>query len=192
MYLLMEMLAAIIALSPGFLLLCKIRFRGFKRSAGCFIFAVYLAAVYQLTGLPTITFTRFEINLNLIPFIGMIEDIKTAMLNVLLFVPLGFILPLLWTKYRHMKNTLCFGFCMTTAIELLQLFTYRATDVDDMLTNLLGTMLGYVAFRVLDKLSQKPIRSNESTKDIWFMIATVVFAMYFVQPLIISCIFAVI
>ena len=38
-------------------------------------------------------------------------------------------------------------------IEILQLFTlYRATDINDLLTNIVGTMIGYLCFRLAVKL----------------------------------------
>lgn len=44
------------------------------------------------------------------------------------------------------------GFGLSLTIELAQLFTqYRATDVDDLITNTVGTLLGYLCFRLIHR-----------------------------------------
>ena len=35
------------------------------------------------------------------------------------------------------------GFAVSLGIELLQLFTFRLTDIDDLITNTAGTVIGY-------------------------------------------------
>lgn len=69
-------------------------------------------------------------------------------LNMLLFVPLGILLPLLWRSCRLYK-TVAIGFSLSLLIELSQLFNYRATDIDDLLMNTLGTLLGYLLYTLL-------------------------------------------
>ena len=82
----------------------------------------------------------------------MFSDCKNSLLNVLLFVPLGFFLPLFWKKFSAFGYTLLFGFCTSLLIELLQIFTFRATDVNDLMTNTVGTVLGYLLARIVLKL----------------------------------------
>ena len=73
----------------------------------------------------------------------MIPDFANACLNVLLFIPFGFFLPTLWEKFRNVKSTIVAGLLTTLFIEISQLFTGRATDIDDVITNILGTIIGY-------------------------------------------------
>lgn len=55
-----------------------------------------------------------------------------------MFVPVGFFLPFLWKKYEDWKQVLLFCTFLTVLIEVDQIFTFRTTDIDDLLTNLLG------------------------------------------------------
>lgn len=188
MYILLETFAFAVIFAPFFFLLWKMKFYSFRKTALCFIFSIYLSAIYILVGMPTVQFIRFDVNLNLIPFAGMIADLKNSMLNILLFVPLGFLLPLLWKKYRQMKNTLCFGLGTTVAIELLQLLTFRATDINDVITNFLGTVIGYLIFKAIGK-TFKPC---EKDSDVYWLVFIVAAIMFFIQPLVESLVCMVI
>lgn len=71
--------------------------------------------------------------------------------NVLLFVPFGIFARLLWR--RGVVGTLALGFACSLLIEVTQLtanwgtalFQYRIFDVDDLITNTTGALLGWTA-----------------------------------------------
>lgn len=65
-------------------------------------------------------------------------------LNVFMFMPLGFLLPLIWQNFRKMGKVVLTGFCMSFMIEVLQCFDGRVSDVEDLLMNTLGAFFGYV------------------------------------------------
>lgn len=62
--------------------------------------------------------------------------------NIVMFVPWGFCLPLLWRRFRSLPVMigLCLG--LTLFIECTQLFINRYVEMDDVLLNFLGGMLG--------------------------------------------------
>ncbi len=72
-------------------------------------------------------------------------------LNVVLFVPFGIIARVLWR--RGLIGTMLLGFACSLAIEVTQLtanwgtapFQYRIFDVDDLITNTSGAVLGWIA-----------------------------------------------
>ncbi|MGN0536992.1 MAG: VanZ family protein [Acutalibacteraceae bacterium] len=64
--------------------------------------------------------------------------------NILMFVPMGFFLPLL-KKLSFPKTVLC-GFLFSLFIELAQLPLDRVTDVDDLILNTTGTAVGFGFF----------------------------------------------
>ncbi len=67
--------------------------------------------------------------------------------NILLFMPLGFALPLRFQLQAHWKVIL-YGFSLSLVVELIQLATaVRSFDVDDILLNTLGTVLGFILYR---------------------------------------------
>ena len=79
-----------------------------------------------------------------------------VLLNIALFVPLGFLLPLLAKPFRKWYAALGAGFGVSLLIELSQFFTGRGMcDVDDLFTNTLGAMLGWCAAMLVLALHQK-------------------------------------
>lgn len=179
-----EILAAAVFLIPIFIGLNRYLFQDLRKTSLYFVFSCYLAAVYVLVGMPNIAYVRFELNLNLVPMIGILQDAKNSLLNVFLFVPLGFFLPLLWNGYRMPGKTILFGFAMSAAIELLQIFTLRATDVNDVITNTFGTCLGFALAEVLRRCipAVRNIHSGEKAGELHCIMAVVLAVMFFAQP----------
>ena len=69
-----------------------------------------------------------------------------VLLNIAMFVPLGFLLPLLGKRFRKWYLTIPAGFATSLTIELLQLAMGRGIcDVDDLFCNALGAAIGYFA-----------------------------------------------
>ena len=108
-----EVLAAALALVPVFLWLNRRLFPSRSRTLVCGCFALYLSGVYVLAGLPNILYIRFRPNFNFEPFAYMFSDLDATLLNVLLFVPLGLSLPLLWKSFGQWWKTLLFGFSLS-------------------------------------------------------------------------------
>ncbi len=103
--------------------------------------------------------TRFYINY--IPFVETIKrfrndfaDIHISLYNVigniLLFIPLGFCIPLFFNKKNKLSKVILYGFTASLTIEVLQLFTpYSITDIDDIIFNTLGTVIGFIIFNII-------------------------------------------
>ena len=153
----LDTLAATIVLVPLLLVLGKLWFHSGKKTIYYSVFALYLTAVCAVTGLPSILDCRLDITLNFVPFLGMGADFKNCLLNVLLFVPLGVLVPLLCPEFRAPGKSILFGFCVSCLIEFLQLFTFRSTDINDIITNTVGTAVGsllaLIALKKWPKLS---------------------------------------
>ena len=190
----LEMLAAGIVLVPLYSVLNRALFHNTRKSLIYCVFSFYLAAVYHLVGLPNVTYIRFEVNLNLIPFLGFFDGLQSSILNILLFVPLGVGMPILWEKFRSGKNTVLFGLGMSLAIEILQMFTFRATDVNDLMTNTLGTFLGWLLAGALIKAVPDIKRMGAETKtgELYLVCAVGFLVMFFVQPFLFSIIWDIV
>ena len=52
----------------------------------------------------------------------------TYVLNIIMFLPLGFLIPLIWKRYRNPLKIFMIGFGFSLSIELCQLFNRRNTD----------------------------------------------------------------
>jgi len=177
-----DMLPGVLILAPLYWILNRAFFHNIRRSFFYFVFSCYLSVVYVLVGMPNVTYIRPEINLNLIPVIGMIEDWKNSILNVLLFIPLGALLPILWNRFRKAKHALLFGFGTSLSIELLQMLTFRATDVNDLITNTFGAYLGFLCTGRMIKKHQ--IAEVGKTGEEGIVIAFVLLVMFFIYPFV--------
>ena len=70
--------------------------------------------------------------------------------NILGFVPAGFFIPMLWKNKRGFFFTICVTFQMSLLVEILQLiFRVGSFDVDDLILNTLGGMLGYLLLKAV-------------------------------------------
>lgn len=81
---------------------------------------------------------------NLIPFRTFALDPWSVMIllgNVILFFPIGFFCILLWRR-NSWKHILLIGFLTAFCIEVTQLFVGRTFDIDDILLNTVGVLLG--------------------------------------------------
>ncbi len=110
-----------------------------------YLFYVYLFIVIALTILSRETGSRGGFNLKLFgTFTGDIYGDKNPIENILLFIPLGFLMPLLWRVF--FKGLWCFtaGLMLSLTIEGVQFFTKRGyVQTDDVVMNFIGTILGY-------------------------------------------------
>ena len=73
--------------------------------------------------------------------------------NTLLFIPLGLLTPLIWEKYDLFYKILTLGLISTCLIEFIQIFIGRSTDIDDVILNTIGVIIGYTIFK-LSKIKQ--------------------------------------
>lgn len=109
---------------------------------------------------PDITFQPEYYFYNLRPFVwltqvydmGVKKMVEQLVLNVGMFVPLGLLLPLVFRKMRTFLPTALGVLATTLSIEVFQFFIGRSADIDDVIMNLLGGIIGYGLFRLLDKL----------------------------------------
>lgn len=72
--------------------------------------------------------------------------------NVAMFVPLGFFLPLNDQRFRPFRKLAAGSLLIITQIELTQLLTRLGSlDVDDLILNMAGTVLGWICWKVSEK-----------------------------------------
>lgn len=159
-------------------------FHNIKKTAAYIIFILYLTAMCLLVGFPCVTGIKIGWSYNFIPFYGMLNDITNSYLNVLLFIPLGIFVPCLWPEYRSMMKTVGLGLMTSLGIEILQIFTFRATDINDVITNVAGTMIGYLIGRLIIKRFPQLNWLGCKERELYLLYATVVVVMFFSQPFI--------
>ncbi len=73
--------------------------------------------------------------------------------NLVLFFPVGLLLPLVSERFKKFKSALMMGVFISLMIEIIQYFIGRSADIDDLILNTFGFLCGYIAFKfVLEKL----------------------------------------
>ena len=107
--------------------------------------------------------------MNLVPFIDVLagrgDFLRQVILNIMMTIPFGFLFPLTQNKTAKFCKTVFYCFLMSLGIELLQplINGFRSSDVTDLITNVIGGILGYgfymvfkpVTFWVLDHLKTR-------------------------------------
>lgn len=73
--------------------------------------------------------------------------------NVVGFMPFGFILPVVSRRGRTWYNTFLLGFFLSLCIESTQLvFKVGSFDVDDLLLNTVGGILGFLSYKAVQEV----------------------------------------
>lgn len=130
------------------------------------LFVVYLLNVLNLTIFPIAYFTNRDfvatvgygqqIWYNFTPKMEWLQDKQQLILNVLMFVPLGVFLPFILSKGRSWFRIIVILFSASFGIELIQAMMsyfylgHRFFDPIDILTNVVGGIIGYGIFSSLN------------------------------------------
>lgn len=126
------------------------RERAKRRWGWLALLTLYLNAMYIVVGVPGVQYIVWDPTINLVPFQDFsVRNIVGMALNAVMFAPLGFLLPLFFERYRNWGRALEAGFLTSLTVELIQLFTFRATDVDDLIMNALGTLVGFLLAKLI-------------------------------------------
>lgn len=156
-----------------------------KGRLGVFIvLLLYITAVMSATGAGTLydyLRTGFEYNperINLIPFI-MDSYPAQYTLNVVMFVPFGLLLPLVWPGVAKARYVGLYGLVFSLMIELSQLLNYRATDIDDLLMNTLGALIGFGIYALIRHLRKTKTPKEAGSKTLPALYLSVMFLGHF-------------
>lgn len=136
------------------------RLNGF-RFATLTAFVLYLLAVLHLVLFPIeVDFGSYASEnlgyINAIPLLT--ADLRSFLSSVILMVPLGVFLPLLSPTSLSVKTIARQTFKLSLAIELTQFLTNvilgsaRLPDVNDVIANTLGGVLGYLLFKQMSRI----------------------------------------
>lgn len=134
-----------------------------------YVFLLYIYLTFSVAGIGSIwdighydTIIRLD-EINLLPFQSV--GIMTYVLNMIMFLPLGFLIPLIWEQYRNLLKILIIGFSFSLSIELCQLFNRRNTDIDDLMMNTLGAVAGYFIWKLTKRLFKNINRKSISLSE---------------------------
>lgn len=136
---------------------------------------IYLSFVLYFTLMPIITSIPFVFNhpykpMNFVPFIDVLEGrgdfVRQVALNIIMTVPFGFLLPLVKKKNAKLPKVILYTFLLSLSIELLQPFLSgsRESDITDLITNVIGGIIGYIIYLICKPLTTKILNSIGSHK----------------------------
>lgn len=136
--------------------------------AGVAIFLFFVTAMLTVAGVPNIETFRIDpemytVNFQLFESWSEFQGLYIA--NIIMFVPLGFFVPLLWPRYGRVWKVLLFCLAFSLIIEIMQLFNHRATDVDDLLMNTIGGVVGYGIYKAVALIGGKAVRVFQTPTD---------------------------
>ena len=121
------------------------------------VFIVYILCLFQVVSFQdNVTWSSN----NFIPFREMFRYkitsrlfIKNVLGNVLLFLPFGFFVSF-YLKVEDKKWPLFLTLITSISIEVVQMIIGRVFDVDDIILNLVGGLVGYYIYDILKKVSE--------------------------------------
>lgn len=109
-------------------------------------------------------FTEIQRYLNNISVLGIYNVVLNLAGNVVCFMPLGFVLPIITNRNWGVVKVTVMSFLASLFVEVLQLVSKLGScDVDDLILNTLGGFLGYLLFilcRGIYRLSSRRKRKN--------------------------------
>lgn len=103
----------------------------------------------------------FSFRINVLPFVNLLEydEIRDAIINFIgntaMFIPVGMIWPLVFRELDSHWKTILAGIGFSILIEVLQLPFYdRVSDIDDLILNTVGYLMGYGIYLVIRKIKR--------------------------------------
>lgn len=147
-------------------------------------FIVYILSLFYAVTFQDVSWSSS----NFVPFkeifryeFGSYRFIKNALGNLIIFMPYGFFVGYIISsiKYRYI---IILSIITSVTIEVTQLAIGRVFDIDDIILNVLGGILGFTVYIILEKIKDKlPVMFQ---KELFYNIITLVVillvALYFV------------
>ena len=115
-----------------------------------------------LEGLDTANFTLFKTIRMYIDYSYMLNSFENLVGNVVVFIPFGFLIPYVLKRGRNFFVMLVNAFLFVLGIEVFQLFSaFGAFDVDDILLNCAGAVLGYFFYLIYEGIKKHHKNNKE-------------------------------
>lgn len=138
-----------------------------KREVLMLVFFMFLIGLYSQAITGNFSIKNINLNkINIIPFKIFIDTYKEVFINentnyfiisflgnIIMFIPIGLLIPVIW-KLKD-KTIILIGFLISLSIEISQIFLNRGTDIDDLIFNTLGIIIGLVIYKIISKGKRK-------------------------------------
>jgi glycopeptide antibiotics resistance protein len=150
-------------------LLLKNKEKSLSREIAMLLFFFYSVSIFSQTIIPQFWIGNGHIEVathpyrsnNLVPFdtiSAYTEQLQGPLVriafynlagNVILFIPFGFFIPLLWSFFRKWGRMFIVSLAIPLFIEGIQYFIGRSTDIDDVILNAIAILIGYLFYRIM-------------------------------------------
>ena len=147
------------------------------------LFIIYILLLYELL-------TRAELNTvrvyNLVPFsemfryeIGSTSFYLNVVGNIVIFIPFGYLIST-YIKPKRILSILIVSVISSATVEFVQLCIGRSFDVDDIILNVVGGIIGFLLFIGLDAIRKKlpKIFQNDLFYNILAIILRILIVLY--------------
>jgi glycopeptide antibiotics resistance protein len=149
------------------------------------LFSVYLIALYWIIVLKfnlTAYHDRVERAINMIPFREAVLfqspiDWNDTLLNILIFIPFGLYVGLLWEKWSIVRKIALF-FSASLVLETSQYtLVVGAFDITDLINNTLGGILGLLIMMMLERTFQSRAKAQRLVNIICMVGTVLIFSL---------------
>lgn len=142
-----------------------------------YIFTLTFLILFKLSlDIPSLVTTR---SINLIPFYYDKETtfhLKEIIENILIFIPLGLLLKM---KVLSPKKIFLLGFLLSFTYEFLQyIFSIGVSDITDIITNTIGSILGSLTYSILSHFIHNKSKLNNFIITSGYLVFTIFIALF--------------
>lgn len=126
-------------------------------------FVLYFTLMPIITSLPHIfdhSYVFMNMNLFSDVFGGRGDFVRQVLLNVIMTIPFGFLLPISNKKNNFVK-VIFYTFLFSLCIELLQplINGVRSSDITDLITNTCGGIIGYMFYLMFNPIINRILKN---------------------------------
>ena len=157
----------------------------FYKETKLLVYILYLFVLFQLV--TTTDYGSYGYN-NFVPFKEIMRyDIAAPLFwrnvvgNIVVFAPFGYIITdIIYMFTKRMNVFISFGFTvlMSSSIEFIQMFIGRSFDIDDIILNSLGGLIGFIAFVIMKKIFKEDNFITNTVKAFLFLVVAIVICLF--------------
>jgi glycopeptide antibiotics resistance protein len=157
----------------------------FYKETKLLVYVLYLFVLFQLV--TTTDYGSYGYN-NFIPFKEIMRyDIAAPLFwrnvvgNIVVFAPFGYIITdIIYMFTKRMNVFISFGFTvlMSSSIEFIQMFIGRSFDIDDIILNSLGGLIGFIAFVIMKKIFKEDNFITNTVKAFLFLVVVIAVCLF--------------
>lgn len=116
-----------------------------------------------------VNFVPFRTMKNYIKYSGFLHTLTNIFGNILIFIPYGILVAEIFPKFRKLSKIFLLSFATSFFVEFIQFFIGRSVDIDDLILNVFGSIIGYLIWKKVlrykfAKKKRKKIKRPRSPK----------------------------